>query len=283
MSTDQGWVGEHVSSDHTVLPDLGAAGKGSSAEDAPAKGRRKKDGKNASGQSTAETPDEGGSAGRTLLLAAAGVVALAVVGFFVWPFLGDLLESEPLPPEQVAFVSEEEIEPTQQFVIENGVLYLEGTVPNADVSIALVSAAGSALGDDRVVNNMTVSDDAVYDPTAPVQLTVAETVLFGSGRTDVARQYVPLVDLAVELLESEESVHITVVGHTDDIGDEDLNEQLSLERAQATARQFAVRGIERTRLTVEGRGESDPMAANDTEAGRRVNRRVEFLVTGLLG
>lgn len=222
--------------------------------------------------------DAGDSKGGKVLTGCLAFCAIAAIGYFSFPYLASLLQ----PPEVAVFTAGPDEEPTQRYVIDGDTMYLEGSVPNSDVSDAIEGAAEGALGQDRVINNFEISADAVYDPRAPVQLTVAETVQFGTGRADIAEQYAPLIDLAVELMTSQPNVTLTIIGHTDDIGDEEENLRLSIERATATAGLIEDRGIAADRLTIDGRGESEPIDSNETPEGRQANRRVEFLVRGLL-
>jgi outer membrane protein OmpA-like peptidoglycan-associated protein len=69
-----------------------------------------------------------------------------------------------------------------------------------------------------------------------------------------------------------------IVGHTDARGSTAYNAELSQRRADATASFIAQAGVARTRLDASGRGESEPIATNDTEAGRQQNRRVEVAI-----
>ncbi len=270
------WVCEQVSNDHTVLPTLDEHHHGGPAADtgspSPAIDRSK-------GESDSSFETEG--LAKKGAIAVAGVCMAVGGSLFGLPIISSFLESEPA---QLAFVaSDPAAEPTQRFVIEGNTLYLEGTVPNVEVSSSIEGAAKGALGDDRVVNNFAVDSGAVYSVDAHVPLTVAETVLFSTGRADIGTQYETLIDLGVDLMMSEEQVELTVIGHTDDVGEQETNAQLSLQRAQATADEFVRRGIDVERLGVEGRGESEPIASNETDEGRRTNRRVEFLITGLNG
>lgn len=71
---------------------------------------------------------------------------------------------------------------------------------------------------------------------------------------------------------------IVIVGHTDSTGSEEYNMALSKERAEAVAEKIRVHlNVDENRILSEGRGESDPVASNDTEAGRAANRRVDII------
>lgn len=71
---------------------------------------------------------------------------------------------------------------------------------------------------------------------------------------------------------------VLIVGHTDSTGRDDYNEGLSQRRARAAADFLAGQGVERGRLRTEGRGESEPIASNESEADRQRNRRVEVAI-----
>ena len=85
-----------------------------------------------------------------------------------------------------------------------------------------------------------------------------------------------VLDIAAEQLRSCPNVKVMVVGHTDSIGSEAYNKGLSMRRAQAVADHLVGKGISRSNLSVDGRGESQPIASNDTKQGRALNRRVEL-------
>ena len=71
---------------------------------------------------------------------------------------------------------------------------------------------------------------------------------------------------------------IFVMGHTDSVGETDYNQRLSEKRAQAVAAYLIDRhNISPTRISATGAGEETPIASNDTESGRAMNRRVEFV------
>ena len=71
---------------------------------------------------------------------------------------------------------------------------------------------------------------------------------------------------------------VLIVGHTDSVGSDEYNMGLSYRRAEAARSFLAAQGIEPGRVRVEGRGESEPVADNSTDAGRARNRRVEIAI-----
>ncbi|MBQ0132829.1 MAG: OmpA family protein [Comamonas sp.] len=73
---------------------------------------------------------------------------------------------------------------------------------------------------------------------------------------------------------------IVAVGHTDSVGSDAYNQKLSERRAQAVKAYLESKGIDKSRVYTEGKGEAQPVADNKTKAGRAQNRRVEIEVVG---
>lgn len=71
---------------------------------------------------------------------------------------------------------------------------------------------------------------------------------------------------------------LLIVGHTDAVGTSEYNQGLSQRRAAAAANYLAAQGVSAGRLRSVGRGETEPIATNDTEGGRQLNRRVEIAI-----
>ncbi len=73
---------------------------------------------------------------------------------------------------------------------------------------------------------------------------------------------------------------IIAVGHTDSVGSDAYNQKLSVRRAEAVKAYLVSKGIDKSRVYTEGKGEAQPVADNKTKAGRAQNRRVEIEVVG---
>jgi len=74
------------------------------------------------------------------------------------------------------------------------------------------------------------------------------------------------------------SVHIEVSGHTDNVGSVNANFILSEHRAKAVVDYLTSKGVDRARLSFKGYGSKKPIVKNDSDEGRKQNRRVEFIV-----
>ena len=106
-----------------------------------------------------------------------------------------------------------------------------------------------------------------------------ENLFFATNKTYILPQSEQsMSDLANFLLDNP-SVKIHVVGHTDAVGTDEANQILSEGRANSVRNDLINRGVAAERITAEGKGEKEPVADNDTEEGRQLNRRVEFTIT----
>lgn len=86
-----------------------------------------------------------------------------------------------------------------------------------------------------------------------------------------------LADLAQSVGEYD-NTDLLIVGHTDDVGAESYNDRLSVRRAESAAQYLYESGVQPSRVRTMGKGESDPIATNDTDQGRQLNRRVEVVI-----
>ncbi len=103
---------------------------------------------------------------------------------------------------------------------------------------------------------------------------------FVVGKSELAPASAATLDQIAVSLKDNAAVKAEVRGFTDDQGDAAKNQQLSLARAQAVVDYLVLKGgIAAGRLTANGLGETNPIAPNDTEAGRTQNRRVEFALS----
>jgi len=103
-------------------------------------------------------------------------------------------------------------------------------------------------------------------------------VLFESGETQLRKDAMASLVEVVDLLQSEPDKKIRIEGHTDSTGDAETNLKISQKRADAVRDALVSLGVAAARITSKGMGEDFPIASNDTEEGRRQNRRVDVIL-----
>ena len=156
------------------------------------------------------------------------------------------------------------------------------TAKGAIIGAVVGGAAGAVIGHQM---DQQAKELAINIPGAKVER-VGEgiQVTFDSGllfdfdsdaiRADAGRN---LIELARSLNKYPDS-NLLIVGHTDSKGEDAYNQSLSYRRANSAASYLQSQGVARTRVSTNGRGENEPVASNDTDAGRQLNRRVEVAI-----
>jgi len=104
-------------------------------------------------------------------------------------------------------------------------------------------------------------------------------VLFERSRPVLLTSSYDELDMVVDFLKENPKVEILLEGHTDNQGKHDLNMKLSRERTNVVKAYIVAKGIEERRIATKGYGGTRPIADNDSEDGRALNRRVEFKIT----
>jgi outer membrane protein OmpA-like peptidoglycan-associated protein len=131
---------------------------------------------------------------------------------------------------------------------------------------------------DRIQNLFSPHDANVYRQGHNVLLEL-HAFNFQSGRSEIQSENYPLLEKIVTAINSFPDPSVVVSGHTDSVGGTRINLTLSQQRAETVASFLEkVGGIDRTRLTAIGYGESRPVASNETTVGRASNRRIEVLI-----
>jgi len=103
----------------------------------------------------------------------------------------------------------------------------------------------------------------------------AKTILFNSGKSSSQEQTMPVLTAITGILKEYPSANFMIEGHTDSQGADSVNQKLSEDRAGAVKTYLVENGIDASRLTSVGYGETKPMDSNKTSKGRTNNRRVE--------
>jgi outer membrane protein OmpA-like peptidoglycan-associated protein len=140
-----------------------------------------------------------------------------------------------------------------------------------------------SLGRQDIAANVPVPDE----PNQNIKLTlrykrfsepprlVLDGVNFDTGKATLRPSSHPRLDSVVEYLTYKKSARIEISGHTDNVGNPKKNKTLSEDRAQACREYLISRGIDGGRIEARGYGDEKPIASNDSDAGRQINRRIE--------
>ncbi len=103
-------------------------------------------------------------------------------------------------------------------------------------------------------------------------------VNFDFDKASLKSESFPILYHAAEILLTHPDVNVEIQGHTDNVGSDNYNQKLSLERAVSVKNFLVSKGVSASRITTVGMGESKPISDNKTEDGRMLNRRIEFKV-----
>ncbi len=104
------------------------------------------------------------------------------------------------------------------------------------------------------------------------------SIYFAFNQSELLPSSYPTMEKLGKTLQDETNLMIEIRGHTDNVGSNRYNKKLSIERAESVYQFLIESGIDKNRLKYRGFGNSDPIADNDTEFGRQLNRRVEIKV-----
>lgn len=113
-------------------------------------------------------------------------------------------------------------------------------------------------------------------PAPKEEVIVLRGINFDTGKADIRSDSIPILENNVKGLQKKSKSHITIEGHTDARGSDASNQKLSEARANSVLNWFASHGVDRGRMSAVGKGESQPVASNNTEEGMFQNRRIEL-------
>lgn len=119
---------------------------------------------------------------------------------------------------------------------------------------------------------------AEFEEVKSLQFELVKYFNFDFGKAGLKDNAKPFLDELAQLMKDNPSFRLEVIGHTDNVGRPLDNYKLSTERAKAVSAYLVGQGVEEGRITITGKGDTDPVSTNTTEAGKEKNRRVEFII-----
>lgn len=111
---------------------------------------------------------------------------------------------------------------------------------------------------------------------APETITLSGDALFDFDKSNLRPDAVEALDNIVKKYKGASLQSMSIVGHTDSKGSDAYNQALSERRAASVREYLAAQGLDGSKISTSGRGESEPAATNDTAEGRQQNRRVSI-------
>ena len=135
-----------------------------------------------------------------------------------------------------------------------------------------------AAAESRTESLATELEDLKAEETERGQLLTLSDVRFDTGKIVLSPSAERSLDQMADYLKDSESSQFIIEGHTDSSGSDSYNMELSQLRADLVRSALVGRGVEPTRITAVGKGESSPLVPNDTPAGRLQNRRIEVIL-----
>jgi outer membrane protein OmpA-like peptidoglycan-associated protein len=159
----------------------------------------------------------------------------------------------------------------------------EGTEQKAAADQARLDATSAQLtaasSEQQAVELQRQIDVLQAKPTDRGLVLTLGDVLFASGRADLKPGATGNLNKLVAFLDKYPDRNVAIQGYTDSVGSEDFNQRLSEHRADSVKSYLTGQGISPMRLDASGKGRSEPVADNDSAAGRQQNRRVEVIIS----
>jgi outer membrane protein OmpA-like peptidoglycan-associated protein len=151
------------------------------------------------------------------------------------------------------------------------------------------AAAGAAVGggvgaymdrqEEQLRRSMEGTGIGVQRDGNDIVLNMPSSVTFGFDSSELTSSATNALNDVAGVLTEYSETRINIAGHTDSTGDAGYNQQLSERRAQAVGQYLGRSGVASSRLNMQGYGENQPVASNDSESGRAQNRRVELTLS----
>lgn len=120
--------------------------------------------------------------------------------------------------------------------------------------------------------------DVTEMPDGTLRVNIPSNVSFDTGKYDLKPELLPVLDSVARALVQHPELRAKAIGHTDSTGSMQVNQTLSVNRANSVINYLSSRGVPGSRMMSEGRGPDNPVADNSTAQGRAMNRRVELFL-----
>jgi outer membrane protein OmpA-like peptidoglycan-associated protein len=130
----------------------------------------------------------------------------------------------------------------------------------------------------RATRFQEIRKDIQLNPIEKGAKVVLNNIFFETGKATLTPESRLELEKAIELMRTNPTMVVEIGGHTDNVGDDNYNMKLSHDRARSVRDYLVNAGIASERVQAKGYGEQNPVATNETEDGRKANRRTEFVI-----
>ncbi len=161
----------------------------------------------------------------------------------------------------------------------------KGAAIGAGVGAGVGAAAGYAWSrrmeeQKRQMQASTAGTDISVSRTQDnrIKVNIPSDHSFDTGRADIKDNMRPVLDSFADSMIQNSRSMVVIVGHTDDSGNDAINNPLSVDRAASTRDYLVWRGVPSNRISIEGHGSYEPVVANNSARNRARNRRIEIFV-----
>ncbi len=168
-------------------------------------------------------------------------------------------------------------------IAPDGSAQVTGSAPNWATAMQVVNVVAANLGTDpaAIDNQLAWHPDAITDAESGL-VVIEQAATFSLGAATIDDESLPTLNLVADLLSRRQTLFVVVIGHTDDVGDEQVNAELASERADAVVDYLVSQGVVAGQLVVASAGEDAPIQSNETAEGRSSNRRIELQLKNFL-
>ena len=218
--------------------------------------------------------DKGGFAWLPWLLLVLGLIAL------FW-FLTKSCSSDTAKTNDVPAGTDTDTVATAPYGNENGSMAAGDTMPKVRVAVDVPGGRKLLLADSSFNYELAQYLATADQGSQPNRVFFFDDLTFPVNTDRLDESSRDEVNNFIEIMKAYPSMNVRIVGHTDSQGPESINQPLSEARAEAVKTALVNGGIDAGRITTRHRGETEPIATNQTAAGRRENRRIDVMVTKL--
>ncbi|MFN8353161.1 MAG: OmpA family protein [Spirosomataceae bacterium] len=191
----------------------------------------------------------------------------------------DAKTKKPLDAKLVFQVKNQKIDSTQAFT---GTGTYRSTLPVGNNYTCVVTAKGYAESQESIdLQNATapVTKDIYLTPLSKGEKITLKNIYFETSKATLLSESFAELNKLAAMMKENPNMEIRLEGHTDGVGDFDMNLQLSRERVDAVKAYLVKNGIAESRIETQGYGSTRPVTSGRSEEERRKNRRVEFVIT----